>query len=213
MTTDLELKQQLAEVTTELYHAGVITATGGNLSVRSVEREGVVWITPSQIFKGALKADQMVAINLDGKAIEPSLKPSVEAVYHSGIMRQRPEINSVVHSHAPRATIFGMCDMEMVPFSTEAIFLMDFAVIPFYLGGSKELQAEVLKAFTTANGAYLRNHGLITIGKDLRKAADATLMVEHTIGILLDYKTAGLTPSTLPEKTVAMLRRFSAAML
>jgi L-fuculose-phosphate aldolase len=210
--TDLELKQQLCEITTELYHAKVVTATGGNISVRSVEHEDAAWITPSQIYKGALEPDQMCLVDFDGKKVDGDHKPSVESVYHGGIFRLRPEINAVVHSHAPLATIFGMCDMDMLPFSTEAIFLMDYPVIEWYLGGTKELAKAVLDKFDKAHGAFLRNHGLITTGKNLRKAADATLMVEHTVSILLTCKMADLEPSLIPEKAVDFLRQFAGAL-
>lgn len=212
--TDEELKQQLVDITTELYHAGVVTSTGGNLSVRSVDHENAAWITPSQIFKGDLKTEDMVLIDLDGKKIEGPYKPSVESVYHGGIMKCRSDVNAVVHTHAPMATIFGCTDMEIPPFSTEAIFLASLPVIPWYLGGTKDLANAVLEHVgnTKAQGAYLRNHGLITIGKNLRKAADGTLAVEHTVKILLYMKMAGLTPTEIDEKTVKFLSQFVGAM-
>ena len=211
--TEEELKQQLVDITTELYHADVITATGGNISVRCATREDAAWITPSQIFKGALSPDDMVMIDLDGKKIDGPYKPSVESVYHGGILKSRPEINAVVHSHAPLATIFGMTGMKMIPITTEAIFMANYPVIPWYLGGTKELANAVLEQIgnTKAQGAFLCNHGLITLGKDLRKAADGTLTVEHTVGILLKCKMAGLEPELIPEKTVNFLAQFVGA--
>jgi ribulose-5-phosphate 4-epimerase/fuculose-1-phosphate aldolase len=210
--SDKELKQELCEITTELYHAGVITASGGNLSVRSTEREDAAWITPSQIFKGSLKPDLMCLIDFDGKLMEGDHKASVESVYHGGIFRLRPEINAVVHSHAPLATLFGMCDIPLLPITTEAIFISDFPVIEWYLGGSKDLAKAVLATFETARGAFLRNHGLITTGKSLRKAADSTLMVEETVNILLKCKMASLEPSVIPEKAVNFLKQFAGAI-
>jgi L-ribulose-5-phosphate 4-epimerase len=211
--TDDELKQQLVDITTELYHAGVVTATGGNISVRSATREDAAWITPSQIFKGGLTPDDMVLIDLDGKKIDGPYKPSVECVYHGGILKNRSDVNAVVHSHAPLSTIFGMTGMKMIPITTEAIFLANFPVIPWYLGGTKELAKAVLEQIgnTKVQGAFLCNHGLITLGKDLRKAADGTLTVEHVIHMLLTLKMAGLEPELIPEKTVQFLAQFAGA--
>ncbi len=209
--TDDELRQQLAEITTELYQAGVITAIGGNLSVRSASRDGAAWITPSAIFKGALKAPDMVLIDFDGRLLEGSSKPSVESVYHGGIYRLRPDINAVVHSHAPLSVVFGASGMEMVPITAEAVLLGDMPVIPWYMPGSRELAADVLSRLARANGAFLRNHGLITTGKSLRRAADATLAVEETVKILLTCKALGVEPSLLPPEAVAMLRQRAAS--
>ncbi len=210
---DDELRVELVKITTELYRAGLITATGGNVSARSASRPDAAWITPSQIFKGDLKPEQMILVDMEGKKISGDDKPSIESVYHAGIMKYRPEINAVVHTHAPLSTIFGMSSMEMLPVNTEAIFCMNMPIIPFYLGGTKELAKAVIECVgqTKATGAFLSNHGLMTVGKTLRQAADASYMVEHVVDILLKIKTAGLTPNVVPEKTVKFLSQFAGA--
>lgn len=207
---DINLRLQLAEITTELYHAGLITARGGNLSVRSVDVPGAIWITPSKIFKGRLHPDQMILIDFNGQKLQGDFQPSVESIYHAGVMRLRSEVNSVVHSHAPLSIVFGMTEMNMLPITTEAVFLSNYPNVPFFLGGTNELAQAVMDCVgrTNVGGAFLRNHGLMTVGNDLRQAADATLMVEHTVKILLACKMAGLTPSTLPEDTLRRLFQY-----
>ena len=83
---DDALKQQLADITTELYQAGVVAATGGNISVRSVEHERALWITPSCVFKGALTPDEMILINLDGIVLAGKYPPSIEYAFHAGLL-------------------------------------------------------------------------------------------------------------------------------
>lgn len=207
MTTDRELKEQLADTIAELYRAGVVTASGGNLSVRSVEREDAAWITPSRRFKGGLRPEHMILIDLRGQKLEGVGDPSVEVDYHAAILRLRSEVNAVVHSHAPLATMFGMCDLTMPPILPEAVLIAHFPTIPFHLGGTKDLAEAVIDALGhgRANGAYLRNHGLITLGKDLRQAADTTYLVEHTIKILLLCRLADREPSQLPPAAVDSL--------
>lgn len=209
--TDDELRAELARITTELYRAGLVTATGGNVSVRSSSHPETAWITPSQIFKGSLRPEQMILIDMEGKKISGDDMPSVESVYHAGIMKFRPEVNAVVHSHAPLSTIFGMCDLEVLPVNTEAVLCMNMPVIPFFLGGSIELAQAVIEQVgkTKATGAFLRNHGLMTIGKSLRQAADNSYMVEYVADILLKIKMAGLSPSLVPEEAVRLLRQYT----
>jgi ribulose-5-phosphate 4-epimerase/fuculose-1-phosphate aldolase len=79
--------------------------------------------------------------------------------------------------------------------------------IPWHPGGSKELASAVERhvAKTSAPGAFLRNHGLITVGKSLRNAADATYMVGHTIKILLACKLLGQEPARIPQETVDLI--------
>ena len=211
---DKELKEQLVNTTKELYQAGVITAKGGNVSTRSADHENAVWITPSQIDKSSLTPELMVLIGFDGKKIMGESRPSVESSYHAGLMQKRKDINAVVHTHAPLATIFGMINMEISPITSEAVFIMDYPKIPFYLGGSKDLANAVLEKLGEGKmgGAFLCNHGLITVGKDLPIAAERTMMVEHVLHMLFTIKRLGLEPSILPENAVKLLSQFAGAV-
>jgi ribulose-5-phosphate 4-epimerase/fuculose-1-phosphate aldolase len=212
--SDDELKLELARITTELYRAGQVTAMGGNISVRSTTQPDCAWITPSQIFKGDLKPEQMILIDSEGTKIRGDGNPSMESVYHAGIMKYRPDINAVIHTHAPYSTIFGMCDLQLLPVNTEAIYCMSMPVIPFYPGGSKELAQAVIEQVgqTKVIGAFLRNHGLLTVGKSLREAADISYTVEHVIDILLIVKMAGLTPRQISEEMVKFLMKPGGAL-
>ena len=208
---DKELKEQLVDTVTELYRTGVITGKGGNVSVRSTERENAVWITPSQIFKGALKPEMMILVNMEGKRIEGSNMPSVESAYHAGIMQARPDIHAVVHTHAPLATVFSMIEMQILPITSEAVMIMDFPKLPFIMAGTKELANCVIDALgkTKKLGAYLQNHGLVTIGKDLVKAAELTHTVEHILHMMFTLKSINMTPTLMPENAVSLLQKFS----
>lgn len=203
-------RQQLASVTRELYDRQLVTAKGGNLSVRSSERAEALWITPSAIFKGGLGPEDMVLVDLDGNKLEGQYPPSVETGYHAGIMRARPEVSAVVHSHAPLATVFSMAQMEMLPVTTEAIFLANYPTCEFHLGGTNELHTTVKRLLgpSQAKGAFLRNHGLVTLGSTLREAADNTYMVEHTCQILILTRLLGVEPTLIPQATVEMLARY-----
>jgi ribulose-5-phosphate 4-epimerase/fuculose-1-phosphate aldolase len=208
---DKELKQQLAETTIDLYHRGCVTDKGGNLSVRSVERENSVWITPSQINKCTLSADSMVLVDFDGKKIEGELKPSVESVYHAGLMRLRSDVNAVVHTHAPLSTAFGILDMEILPIDLDAVLVMGYPKIPFAMAGSKDLAKNVFESIGSSkvSGGFLCNHGMLTVGKNLQLAAEKTLLVEHVLKILFTIKSTHMEPKLLPEGAVKLLRQFA----
>ncbi len=208
---DAELRVHLAEITTELYKAGLVTATGGNISVRSVDVTNALWITPSMVFKGSLHPEDMTLIDTEGRIIEGKYNPSIEFAFHAGLMKIRPEVNAVVHSHAPYATVWGLGDIDIPPITYEALFVGNLPFIPWHMVGSQELASVILKTIGqgTAPGAFLRNHGLITVGGTLRQAADATLMVEHTLKILHLTYQLGNKPVELTEKTIEQLNRMA----
>ena len=65
MPTDKEAKEQIIQITNELFAMGLLTCTGGNISALA-EEPGTFWITPSQLYKGGLTQADLVRIRPDG---------------------------------------------------------------------------------------------------------------------------------------------------
>ncbi len=204
MTTDAEAKEQVLQVTNELFSMGLLTATGGNISARAADEE-TIWITPTQMYKGGLTAADLVRIKLDGTVVEGERVPSVEFQMHWGAYQVRPGTAGAVHTHAPVATAFGICNQSFPPINTDAVFLRDTKTVPWFMPGSKELADAVSDALKVSRGCILQNHGLMTVDKTLRKAATRAMMLEETAKIVLYVKQFGGTVSLLPNEWVDQL--------
>lgn len=172
-----ELKEQIIEVTHELYLADVVTAGGGNISGR-IPGTDIIWITPTKKFKGSLTVDDLIRIDLDGNVLEGHLKPSIETPMHTGIFKNRPDVNGVVHTHSPFGIAIGITGVCVPPFSFEAMALCKFPIIPVATAG-EGLGKVVPNGLGQNSGAFLQHHGMVTVGADVRRAADLTLLLEH----------------------------------
>ncbi len=205
---DTDVRHELVAIVNELYSAGLITATGGNVSARA-ERPGEAWITPSRLFKGDLRPEILVRIGMDAQPLDPGARsPSSEALMHAAVFAARPEVNAVIHCHAPQATILVDADLPFLPISTEAAFLAKIGRIPFIMPGTRELADAVVHALGEGWAVLMRNHGLLVAGRTLRRAADMAEIVERTARVILGCHAVGREPPVLPDETVAMLARY-----
>ena len=202
----------LIQVVNELYAQQLITATGGNVSVRVPGRDEL-WITPSQLFKGDLRPELMVRIDLEGRPQDEGARaPSSERMIHCAIYRARPDAQAVIHAHAPHATILANADLPFLPISTEAAFFGNIPRVPFIMPGTDALAKAVGEAIAGEWAVLLRNHGLIVAGRSLRRAADSVEIVERTAEVILGCYAVGREPPTLPEEDVRTLRRMGDLM-
>ena len=204
MLTDNEAKEQIIQITNELFSMGLLTATGGNISALASDGH-TLWITPSQLYKGGLTVADLVHIEPDGTVIEGERKPSVEYQMHAAAYQVRPGMTGAVHTHAPIATAFGICNQAFPPINTDAVFLRDTVTVPWRMPGSKELADAVAEALQKSRGAILQNHGLMTVGKDLRSAATRAMILEETAKIALYVRQFGGTVSVIPDEWVERL--------
>ena len=204
MPTDTEAREQIIQITNELFSMGLLTATGGNVSATAADGE-TIWITPSQMYKGGLTEDDLVRVKPDGSVVHGTRVPSVEWQMHWGAYRVRPGTTGAVHTHAPIATAFGITNQTFPPINTDAVFLRDTVTVPWYMPGSKELADAVAGALEKSRGCILQNHGLMTVDKNLRKAATRAMLLEETAKIVLYCKQFGGTLTLLPDEWIERL--------
>lgn len=211
MRTDAEAREQIVQITNELFSMGLLTPTGGNVSARGADDDHC-WITPSQMFKGSITNDDLVCITRDGTVVTGQNKPSIEFQMHWASYAARPDATAAVHTHAPVATAFGITNQTFPPINTDAIFLADTKIVPWFMPGSKELADAVGEALKASRGAILQCHGLMSVGKTMRDAATRAMMLEETAKIVLYCKQFGGELTLIPPEWVERLAGFASFM-
>ncbi|MBC7227971.1 MAG: class II aldolase/adducin family protein, partial [Thermoflexales bacterium] len=205
-------RAEMVRAINELYQLGLITATGGNVSVRLEGREEC-WITPSQLYKGDLRPELMVRIDLAGNVLEENVPaPSSEWPMHTAIYRARPGVGAVVHAHAPYATILALSGLPFLPITTEAAFLGEVPVVPFIMPGTRELAEAVVKAMGKSPVCLLQNHGVVVAATSLRRACNILEVVERTAQLIWGCYAVGKKPPTLPKDVLRTLREMGEMM-
>jgi autoinducer 2 (AI-2) kinase len=206
--SEQELRQEIIAVIDELYDAGLITSTGGNISARIDDEPDAFLITPTMQHKGGLRIEDVVKVDGTGKPAHRRQRPSVETLMHLAIYAADPDVEAVIHSHASLATALGLVGGRIPPITVDAAPFVDTRIVPYGLPGDEDLIDRVVEALAHSPAALLQNHGLITVGWTVRHAASRALAFEETVRIMLACRLLddATQPATLSEDTVALLQ-------
>ncbi|AKJ65574.1 class II aldolase/adducin family protein [Kiritimatiella glycovorans] len=180
-----QAKAEVARFTKRLYEEGLITVSGGNVSMR-IDADRIA-ITPSAVDKGALDAAQIGELGMDGDMRGGGLKSSIETGMHLAIYRRAPETGAIVHAHPPYASVFTAIDREL----DTTLIAESYAILgrpafaPYAIMGSPELAEQVAACAEQAACILMEQHGALALGRDLTEAFNRVEVLEHTARINL----------------------------
>jgi len=101
-----ELKSEVCAANLALKREGLVILTWGNVS--AIDRSsGLVVIKPSGVPYDRMSPDDMVVVDLAGKPVEGSLRPSSDLPTHLALYRAFPAVGGVVHTHSTHATAWA----------------------------------------------------------------------------------------------------------
>ncbi len=106
------LKEQVLDANLELVRRGLVLYTFGNASGIS-RNDGLVVIKPSGVPYDAMKASDMVVVNLQGAVVEGGLRPSSDLATHVCLYQAFADIGGVVHTHSRAATSWAQAATEI----------------------------------------------------------------------------------------------------
>jgi methylthioribulose-1-phosphate dehydratase len=98
-----ERAEAIAAAGRRLGAQGLTPATGGNFSMR-LDRDHLA-ITISGRDKGALSANDIIAVDRHGHAVGTSARPSAETLLHTHIYTVFAHANAVLHTHSCAQTV------------------------------------------------------------------------------------------------------------
>ena len=184
----IRLRKELSDFSKRSFRRGLVSGTGGNMSVRIPGTDEVL-ITPTGISLEEITPEINLLMNLDGAVLENpcGLKSSKETGFHLAAYRLRPDVGAVAHLHPPYATTYSnkLRPLPMVTVSARGV-LKEVPCIESAPAGSQELAGFVqqgLKQYPAAKVILMREHGTLALGADLANAYYLTDLAEDTAKI------------------------------
>ena len=104
------LRRDMVETCRRMNSSGINQGTAGNLSVRT--QNGFL-VTPSSLAYDTMTPDDLVEMDFQGR-YEGLHRPSSEWRFHRDILKNRPDINVVLHCHSIYATTLA-CHHKTIP--------------------------------------------------------------------------------------------------
>lgn len=171
-----------------------VTSHGGNLSWRL--EENLLLITPTRMYKGDIRAEDLVFIDLDGNRVEGSRKPTGETPMYLNFFRERPDINSVLHCHPPYTNVFAITSGKnwlMRPVFPETVLEVGpVPVVPYGEPLTQALADNFRPFMQRYNGFLMENHGLVIISSgDIKRAFQLTDILETSAMSIMQALSIG----------------------
>lgn len=221
---DRTLREEMIAACRWLSQNGFNQLTSGNLSVRwplaeagplasevGDSAEGML-ITPSGIEYEQLKGEDLIWLPLDydGRLLAGRQVPSSEWRLHRDILRARPEITAVVHTHSIFATSVAI-SRRSIPAGHYLIAAFggeEIRCAPYARFGTDELSRSAVEALHNRMACLLSNHGVVAIGKNLKSALWFAVQLETLARQFLYSQSLGgpvlLTRDQVDETAEAM---------
>jgi L-ribulose-5-phosphate 4-epimerase len=100
------LREEAYEANMEIKRQNLAIYTWGNVSAFDPDK-GIFAIKPSGVEYDKLTPEMIVLVDLDGKTVEGSLKPSSDTKTHQVLYRELKGIRGVTHTHSPYAVAWA----------------------------------------------------------------------------------------------------------
>ena len=206
------LRAEIVHESRRLAELGLNPGTSGNISHRL---GGRMLITPSAVAPHAMTPEMLADMPLEGDPGDwrGPKRPSSEWRFHRDILAARPDVQAVVHTHAPYCTSLAMA-RRGIPAAHYMIALFGGPSIRcarYARFGSQALSDAAVEALEGRAACLLANHGMIVTGPTLARAmflaAELETLAQQYVNSLLIGGPHVLTDAQIEETAEAMASR------
>jgi ribulose-5-phosphate 4-epimerase/fuculose-1-phosphate aldolase len=165
------LRCELAAAHRLVAHFVFVDLTYNHISVRLPDNPSHFLVKPADVFMEQVTASNLVKYDLDGRQVLDSPYRAARSAYniHGAILRERPDLNAVLHTHSPANLAVSAQQHGLLMLTQQAMRFYGRITYYDYDGddASREGSARLARAMGTHWLMMLRNHGAIVGGKNV----------------------------------------------
>ena len=147
---------------------------GTHISARVPREEDAFLINPYGLLFDEITASSLVKIDEEGTILSPTdyhINPA-GFVIHSAIHMAKPELECALHTHTSAGTAVATAQAGLKPLTQHAMAIYAHVAYHGYEGIATDLseRERLVSDLGDANILFLRNHGLLTVGRTIAEA-------------------------------------------
>ncbi len=166
----------------------------GHVSLRDADGRGT-WMKAATWGFEEVGPDRVILIDDDGEVLDGDGRRHIEFPIHTEILAARPDVGSVVHTHAPHAVALAATGALLRPISHEGTLFVPPDIARFTETGdlimTRALGRSVAACIGDRNALLLVNHGIVTVGVDVARSVMTALLLDRACAMQLRAMAAG----------------------
>ena len=166
----------------------------GHVTARLPENDSHFLMKPHNFGLEEITPENLITVNLEGEKVAGESRIHIEVFIHSEILRVRPDIGALVHTHAPYAVAFSSLDRPLQGIGHEGSYF--HAGIPVFSETADLIIDQtrgkaVARAIADSDVLIMRNHGIVTAGRTIEEATVLALYLERACKAQLMVEACG----------------------
>jgi HCOMODA/2-hydroxy-3-carboxy-muconic semialdehyde decarboxylase len=166
----------------------------GHSSIRHPQNPNRYWISRNRA-TGLVRPEDLMEMDLDSRPVDPAARSYSEVAIHAEIYKLRPDVNAVIHHHAPGTVSWGMGKIPMMPMNQSSRWMLDGVPFFDYRDLSKLIPGDkgwedtnlidtparglaVARALGASPALLLVNHGAVVVGASIYEAVGRSIYME-----------------------------------
>jgi L-fuculose-phosphate aldolase len=173
----LELRREIIRTCQKMNAMGLNQGTSGNIGVRVADR---YLLTPSGMDYDTMEPEDIVEMGFDGSYSGRRI-PSTEWRFHRDILKNRAEVDVVIHTHAIFCTTLAIHGRSIpaIHYMVGVAGGIDIRCAPYVTPTTQALSDVALTSLEGRRACLLAHHGVIVIGETLRSTLALLVEVEN----------------------------------
>ena len=154
----------------------------GHVTARLPDGDGRFLMKPAGIGLEEMTPENIITVDAEGERIGGTMPRHNEVFIHSEILRVRPDIVAVVHTHPAHAVAFSSLGRPLLPVGNDGSIFR--AGVPVF-SETTDLIIDPARGKAVARclgehqALILRNHGIVTAGRSIEEAVWLALKLER----------------------------------